>query len=83
MQKQRGSLIEVSGDGSHVRLRPDATVRVQRKRVVLDYLYAPLGNLPMVSCGRTPLMSWHRMCRRSSACADIADQQLTMSLYDV
>lgn len=48
LQQHRCGLLEVSRDGLCVRLRSDAVARVQRKRVILDHLYAPLGNLPTV-----------------------------------
>lgn len=57
MQQQRCSLLEVSRDGGRVRLRHDSVPRVQRKRVILDYLYAPLGNLRLV-----------RACRHGVSC---------------
>ena len=50
LQKQRASLVdeELLRDRPAVRLRRDAVARVQRKRAILDYLYAPLGNLRLV-----------------------------------
>lgn len=50
LQKQRASLVDerLLQDGPAVRLRRDAVARVQRKRAILDYLYAPLGNLRLV-----------------------------------
>lgn len=50
LQKQRASLVdeELLRDSLAVRLRRDAVARVQRNRAILDYLYAPLGNLRLV-----------------------------------